>query len=166
MEIRKEFMGKVRTDYMVGVEVEKTPAFSLITLFVQGYKSTNEIISICKERHIHHVYLGANRSYNDLHDWNSLIIVLLEAKLLVTLDYPISYHKDLTISLSSDIWSNGSFIPMATIDMANINLSKNLIVKFDEPNLTNDGVWCVHVDTITSKYNFTSWDEYKNDESI
>lgn len=166
MEIRKEFMGKLRTDFMIGREVEKTPAYSLMTLFVQGFKSSNEIISLCREKNIHHVYLGANRSYNDINDWNSLINVLLEAKLLVTLDYPVKYHKDLTISLSSDIWNNGSFIPLATVDMIDISKSKNQTVKFDDPDLKNNGVWCLHVDKITSEHSFTSWNEYKNDENI
>ena len=166
MEVRSEFMGKIRTDFMIGTEVEKTPAYSLVTLFVQGFKSADEIISMCKNKNIYHVYLGANRSYNNIHDWDSLIAVLLERNLLVTLDYPAIHHNDLLISLSYNIWQNGSFIPMATVDITNISFSKNLTIKFDDPTLVNPGVWCLHTDKIIKDHNFTSWDEYKNDETI
>jgi hypothetical protein len=162
-EIRKTFRGKVRTDFMIGMEIEKTPAFNLTTLFVQGYKSYEEIYSISKENDIEHVYLGANRSYEPGHDWNALISALLN-EFVVTLDYRNEFH---TPRLTKDVWSHEKFIPMITIDVSNLcGLSKNLTLKIDDTEFVSPGIWCVNYKDVADSKKFTAWDEYSSDAII
>jgi hypothetical protein len=162
-EIRKTFRGKIRTDFMIGSEIEKTPAFNLRTLFVQGFKSFEEISSIGKENNVEHIYLGANRSYEPNHDWNELISKLL-SEFVVTLDYKNEYHSPI---LTEDIWRNEKFIPMITIDVSNLcGLSKNLTLKIDDTEFKSPGIWCVNYQDVADSKKFTAWDEYSSDAII
>lgn len=165
--IRETFRGKRRTDFMVGSEIEKTPAFSMRTLFVQGYKSFEEIREVCLEHNIEHVYLGANRSFAIGHNWEFLIAELIQAGFIVTLDYLTEYHPYLVVTLSTKIWNNDKFIPMITIDISNLcGLSKNLTLKIDDTDFTSPGIWCVNYKDVANPDKFTSWDEYSSDEII
>ena len=126
--IRTEFFGNIRTDYMTGVEVEHTAAYGLKTLFVQGYKHYNEIIEIANRENINHIYLGANRSFDINHDWTTIIEKLLNLNFIVTIDYPVVYHGRL--NLSNEIVNSKKFISIMTIDIPNVlNSGKNLILK-------------------------------------
>jgi len=163
-EIRKTFRGKVRTDFMIGSEIEKTPAFNLRTLFVQGYKSYEDIYSVSKENNVEHVYLGANRSFTPAYDWNRLILRLLAEGLVVTLDYKNEYH---TPALSDDVWKHDKFIPMITIDVSNLcGLNKNLTLKIDDTEFKSPGIWCLNYKDVADSKKFTAWDEYSSDEII
>ena len=163
-EIRKTFRGKVRTDFMIGSEIEKTPAFALKTLFVQGFKSFKEIDTICNDNFVEHVYLGANRSYSPEHDWETLILNILDTGRVVTLDYKNTYR---TPVLSKAIWDHDNFIPMITIDVSNLcGLSKNLTLKIDDTEFKSPGVWCLNYTDVANSTKFTAWDEYSSDEII
>ena len=61
--------------YFTGVEIEKTPAYGMQTLFVVGVRPLEEITDIVTQRRCDHVYLGANQSFDgkDINDWDKMI---------------------------------------------------------------------------------------------
>lgn len=165
-ELRKEFMGKERTDYMVGIEVEKTLAYKKKTLFVQGFKSADEIKDKCPTD-IDHIYLCANRSFSPDFDWDTVISSLLDGNFYVTMDYPVAYHKRVMSDLSSKVWKHKNFIPMVTVDIVDLcGLSENLTVKVDDLEFVSKGVWCLNYKDIAQTSKFTEWNEYADDETI
>jgi hypothetical protein len=166
-EIRKEFMGKERTTYMTGYEVEKTLAYGQNTLFVQTYQSAEDIHNQAVSYSIKHIYLGANRSFRPTHLWNTLIRELLALGYIVTLDYPVVYHSSMLTILNTDVWNNEKFIPMITVDITDINRAgKNIIVKIDDPTSINPGVWCLSKKELLNPAKYTAWSEYADDENI
>ena len=60
------------------------------TLFVVGCLPLEEVLKKAKEKHVQHIYLGANHSRSK-EDWDDLVIGLLDAQYLVTLDYDVKY---------------------------------------------------------------------------
>jgi len=165
MEIRKEFFGNIRTDFMVGNEVEHTPAYGAKTLFVQGFKTFEEIYNKIIDNNIEHIYLGANRTFSINHDWNSLITDLLDTGFKVSLDYPIQYHN--LIPLSDRVLNSLCFIPIITVDIANVKeYQPNLTLKIDDPTAINEGVWCFNTKELVEHGKFTAWAEYANDKKL
>ena len=72
--------------FFTGVEVEHTPAFGKMTLFVTGIQPVEEIQDWLddfaayedKSKHIEHIFFGANHSFNpqnnlDWQRWESMI---------------------------------------------------------------------------------------------
>ena len=166
-QIRTEFLGNIRTDFMVGTEVEKTPAYGKLTLFVQGYKTYEEILNKSLAQNINHIYLGANRSFTTGPGWSLLIAELLDNGFFVTLDYVVAYHKQMMHDLPLDIWQHKNFIPMITVDISNLcGLSQNLTVKIDDIDFVSKGVWCLNQSEIADSDKFTSWDQYADDKII
>ena len=58
-----------------GVEVEKTPAFGMKTLFVTGIQDYNEVMEYYNKLECEHIFFGANHSYNpknadEFEDWD------------------------------------------------------------------------------------------------
>ena len=49
--------------FFTGVEVEKTPAFGMKTLFVTGIQTFNEIMKFYYREGCEHIFFGANHSY-------------------------------------------------------------------------------------------------------
>lgn len=168
-EIRDTFQGVARTDCMLAIEVEQTPAFNLLTLFVQAEKPAQYIIDCAKRHNATHVYLGANRSFGTiLQDWNSLILTLLDNDLKVTLDYNVVVHEWVVNHLTPSVWEHDNFIPLITVDIPYLNkLSNNLTVKFDDnATCTNNGVWCWNHSELVDPAKFTGWAEYTGDVSV
>jgi hypothetical protein len=165
--IRAEFNGNLRSDYMIGIEVEKTVALYQETLFVQGLKNADIIKNTATGNNIKHIYLGANRSFNINHDWDALISSLLDSGFLVTLDYNVICHSAVMKLLSSKIWKCNNFIPMISVDVTNMcGLNDNLVIKIDDPNLVSKGVWCWNQAALARPAKFTSWEEYSGDRII
>ena len=50
--------------FFTGVEVEKTPAFGMKTLFVTDIQDYNEIMKHYTDEQCEHIFFGANHSYN------------------------------------------------------------------------------------------------------
>ena len=62
--------------FFTGVEVEKTPAFGMKTLFVTGIQDFNEVMKFYKEEQCEHIFFGANHSYQpviseEFEDWDT-----------------------------------------------------------------------------------------------
>ena len=51
--------------FFTGVEVEKTPAFGMKTLFVTGIQSFHDIMEFYNREGCEHIFFGANHSYLD-----------------------------------------------------------------------------------------------------
>ena len=81
-----------------GVEIEKTPAFGMKTLFVVGVMSTDAIIEMAKMNDCTHIYFGANQSFPQLatddadqwRPWERMIDQCLDAGYWCTLDFDVS----------------------------------------------------------------------------
>jgi len=50
--------------FFTGVEVEKTPAFGMKTLFVTGVQSCHDIMEFYNREGCEHIFFGANHSFN------------------------------------------------------------------------------------------------------
>ena len=60
--MNRDYDEGVRDDvaHFTGYEVEKTLAFDMDTLFVVGCLLLEEVLKKAKEKHVQHIYLGAN----------------------------------------------------------------------------------------------------------
>lgn len=150
--------------FFIGGEQEHSPAFSKKTLFVVGYRQVREILATAQQNNIHHIYLGANRSFDVDKGWNEMVEALLDENYYVTLDYPVEYHVQMKQLLSKGVWQSRLFIPMLSVELPHLATSNpNLTVKFDDRNATGEGVWCWNQHEIMDSNKFTSWDEYGDD---
>tara|TARA_R110001592_G_scaffold337050_1_gene622995 strand:- start:143 stop:652 length:510 start_codon:yes stop_codon:yes gene_type:complete len=156
--------------YFVGTEVEQTPQFGARTLFVVGVQPVAEIAKRADERNIEHIYLGTSQSFHpenigDWNMWNKMICGLIAKEYKVTLDFKVEYIEDVAQS-----WNQfGNFIPMISVVMPNIrDLNYNTTIKIDDKTWghSNPGVWCHSLHEMTKRDNFTSWDDYPEDERI
>ena len=93
--------------YFTGVEVEKTPAYGMKTLFVVGLQDPEDVMYYAAEENCKHIFFGANHSYdpkdaNEYIAWDNMIQVLLKEGYLCSLDIPISIaeHNFSSTSLS------------------------------------------------------------------
>lgn len=160
-------MDRITTRFFTGIEIERSPAYSLQTLFVVGAQPINEIIDLANEHDVEHIYLGANNSYSNEIDYNETIPDLIANGFVVTLDYPITAHDHLLANLYESIWSNENFIAMLSCKVSQIKRIPNLTIKIDDQfNGTNNGVWCFSPDEVLSAANFTAWEEYEADIKI
>ena len=156
--------------YFVGTEVEQTPQFGSRTLFVVGVQPVAEIAKRADERNIEHIYLGTSQSFHpenvgDWNMWNKMICGLIAKEYKVTLDFKVEYIEDVAQS-----WNQfHNFIPMISVVMPNIReLNYNTTIKIDDKTwgYSNPGVWCHSLHEMTKRDNFTSWDDYPEDERI
>ena len=162
--------------FFVGTEVEHTPAYGHNTLFVVGLQGTKEILDILNnQKHITHVYFGANMSFpssirtNDAvfwDPWDKMIQRCLDAGYLCTLDIDIACVEGL---LESGLTENHNFIPMISVKLPYINqLGYNATLKLDDKDFraTNPGVWCHSLHTLQKRSVFTDWSKYTKDEPL
>ena len=154
--------------FFIGDEVEKTPAYRQTTLFVVGVQDIGEILKYAKEGCATHIYLGANKSFNQDEQWRVLVDELLHRGFWVTLDYPLRVHNFVMRLLNQEM-RHSKFIPMISVEIPNIEgYSYNTMIKIDDVSLdySNPGVWCHSLHNLMSRETFTPWDLYKNDEVI
>ena len=156
--------------YFTGVEIEKTPAYGLQTLFVVGVRPLEEITDIVTQRRCDHVYLGANQSFDgmDIEDWDQMTKGLLRLGLKVTLDFDSCYCQILFKWLAS-LNEFDNFIPQISLKIPNLTkYNNNATIKIDDIDFraSNDGVWCHRLDTLKTLETFTDWSQYTKDEII
>lgn len=168
--------------FFTGIEIEKTPAFGMLTLFVVGVHNPEEILKIVKEshsyidtaKHIKHIYFGANQSFktegvNDIAGWTpweKMIKGCLEADLWCTLDFDVTETEGL---LESPLVEYRRFIPQISVKLPYIRqLGYNATLKIDDKDFaaTNPGVWCHNLQDLLRRDRFTDWDQYGKDEII
>ena len=156
--------------YFTGVEIEKTPAYGMQTLFVVGVRPLEEITDIDTQRKCDHVYLGANQSFDgkDINDWDKMIGGLLRLGLKVTLDFDSKFCQSKEKWLAS-LSQFDNFIPQISLKIPNLTkYNNNATIKIDDTDFraTNDGVWCHSLHTLKTQETFTDWAQYTKDEII
>jgi len=184
--MKRDYTSGVATDitFFTGVEIEKTPAFGMQTLFVVGVHDPYTILEIVgnsramldKTKHITHIYFGANQSFktkgvNDTETWRpweDMIYVCLDSEydLWCTLDFDITEVEGL---LESGLTEKRQFIPQISVKLPYLQqLGYNATIKIDDKDFkaTNPGVWCHNLHDLLGRDKFTSWDQYGKDEII
>ena len=160
--------------FFTGVEIEKTPAFGMQTLFVVGVQSAPSILEIAGENFCKHIYFGANQSFPKIKvddariwkQWETMIMQCLEAGYWCTLDLDVAQVEGL---LEGPLVEHRRFIPQISVKIPYLTLlGYNATIKLDDKDFdaTNPGVWCHNLHSLTSRESFTNWDEYGKDEII
>lgn len=160
--------------FFVGTEVEHTPAYGEVTLFVVGVQPVEEILKHAYDQLVTHIYFGANQSFPKLEindasgwkEWEDMIDDCLAAGFLCTLDIDVNCAEGL---LESVLVERHNFIPMISIKLPYIQqLGYNATIKLDDKDFkaTNPGVWCHSLHTLKNRANFTDWSKYTTDKII
>jgi len=166
--------GSVR--FFIGHEVEHTPAYGMKTLFVVGHSSHETICKMAKENDCHHIYLGANMSFDpgnwnggdhgESDAWDQMIKGCIRSGLMVTLDFDIRHCEWVHECCYSE---HNNFIPQISIKLPYIGrFNYNATLKIDDRdfNATNPGVWCHHLHGLQDRKVFTPWTKYTKDTPI
>ena len=160
--------------FFTGVEIEKTPAYQMQTLFVVDVQRPEEIIVLAKEKDCKHIYFGANQSFPKIKcddariwkQWEFMIQQCLDAEFWCTLDLDISCIEGL---LEGPLIEYRRFIPQLSVKIPYLTqLGYNATIKLDDKDFdaTNPGVWCHRLRDLTTTDTFTDWDQYGKDEII
>ncbi len=157
--------------YFTGFEVEKTPVYGKLTLFVVGCRPLKEVLAQAEKEQVEHIYLGANHSFRfnpiDENDewicWEQLAEGLLKKDYWVTLDFDVRYAQGVMEMVTCE---QHKFIPMISVKLPYIQqLPYHTHVKLDDKDFkaTNPGVWVHRLHNLKTPKTFTDWDRYKND---
>ena len=157
--------------FFTGVEVEKTPAYGMKTLFVTGTHPCDVIQKHYEEEQCEHIFFGANHSFEPLNQeewtsWERMIKAFLTAGKLCSLDIPINYAEEF---LESGLTEYENFIPQLRVPVPYVKLwNYNTMLKIDDKDFkaTNPGVWCHSLHELQDRKVFTDWTKYTQDEVI
>ena len=162
--------------FFTGVEVEKTPAYGLKTLFVTGIHEPHEIQKHYDEHQCEHIFFGANHSFNPginfpsnadkWTPWENMIKAFLTAGKLCSLDIPITLAEAF---LESGLTEYENFIPQLRIPLPYAKLwNYNTMLKIDDKDFkaSNPGVWCHSLHDLMDREKFTDWSKYGLDKVI
>ena len=155
--------------FFTGTEVEHTPAFGKLTLFVTGIHTVEEIAANLQG--CEHIFFGANMSFNpqspeEWDQWQNMIQFFLEKDYLCSLDVPLSAVEDFN---DGGLNEYDNFIPQISVRIPYIKLwNYNTMIKIDDKdfNATNPGVWTHSLHDLKDRSKFTEWSKYKNDKII
>jgi hypothetical protein len=162
--------------FFTGIEVEKTPAFGMKTLFVTGLQDSDTISHFYNEEDCKHIFFGANHSFNPGVDfpkdadaweaWEDMIMYFLDGGVLCSLDLPLSHAEAL---LESRMIECENFIPQIRIPLPYIKqYNYNTMLKIDDKDFkaTNPGVWCHSLHDLMDRETFTDWSKYGLDKIL
>lgn len=156
--------------FFTGIEVEKTPAHGMRTLFVVGVHDPDKISEMAYVNDCKHVFVGANHSYDPTsskpEDWDGMIVPLLDKGLLVTLDFDVRFAETV---LESSYGEYDNFIPQISVKIPYIKqFNYNTMLKIDDKDFkwSNPGVWCHRLHDLMDKDIFTDWREYGKDNPL
>lgn len=161
------------TNFFTGIEVERTPAHGMETLFIIGVQPFSEITPRLTKP-VQHIYFGANMSFPKIDvnnggewaKWENMIYHYLEMGYWCTLDVDISCVEGLC---ESGLCEHQNFIPMISAKLPYISqLGYNATLKLDDKDFkaTNPGVWCHSLHTLQNRENFTHWSKYDGDHTL
>ena len=160
--------------FFTGVEIEKTPAFGMKTLFVVGVQDFSAIHVLATANQCNHIYFGANQSFPQLatddgdswRPWERMIDQCLEEGYWCTLDFDVSVVQGV---LEMPVIGHRRFIPQISVKIPYLQqLGYNATLKIDDIDFeaSNPGVWCHRLRDLTTTDTFTDWDQYGKDEII
>lgn len=160
--------------FFTGIEIERTPAHGMKTLFVVGVHNAHDIIEMAQFNDCKHIYFGANQSFpilatddaDNWRPWERMIDQCLDADYWCTLDFDVSVVQGV---LEMPVIGNRRFIPQISVKLPYLQqLGYNATLKIDDTdfNYSNPGVWCHSLHSLTSRETFTDWDQYGKDEII
>jgi hypothetical protein len=159
--------------FFTGVEIERTPAYGMQTLFVTGIQPVEAIKGVLANQEIQHIFFGANHSFNPVFNdyegwkaWEDMITYFLDAGFWCSLDIPLTAVEEFNDGGLNDY---NQFIPQIRVPIPYIKLwNYNTMLKVDDKDFkaTNPGVWCHNLHDLLDRNKFTSWDQYGNDEII
>jgi len=174
-----ERAGHENTKFFSGIEVERTPAFGRRTLFVVDVQPVQEIQDWIvdfasyedQSRHFEHIFFGANHSFHpttpaEWDAWQNMIEPFLRDGHLCSLDIPITHVEEFN---DGPLCDYRNFIPQIRVSVPYTKLwNYNTMLKIDDKDFdaTNPGVWCHSLHTLMSRDSFTSWDDYRKDETL
>ena len=176
--MKRDYEDGVQTDikYFVGVEVEKTPAYGMRTLFVTGVQSELEILRYFTDEECDHIFFGANHSFKPgvdfpkdadaWEEWEDMICYFLDKDIMCSLDLPLNHAEAL---LESRMIENDFFIPQIRIPLPYIKqYNYNTMIKLDDKDFkaTNPGVWCHSLHDLMDRNKFTDWTKYGLDKVL
>ena len=174
--MKRDYTDGVKEDitYFTGIEIERTPAYGMMTLFVVGIQRSEEIIALAKEKQCRHIYFGANQSFPKIDSddarvwkqWEVMIQSCLDADYWCTLDFDAACVEGL---LEGPMVEYRRFIPQISVKLPYLTLlGYNATLKIDDKDFdaTNPGVWCHRLRDLTTTESFTDWDQYGKDEII
>jgi len=157
--------------FFTGVEVEKTPAYGLKTLFVTGIQPIEKINFHYQKEKCQHIFFGANhsfapKSFDDWNDWENMLEYFLVEGYLCSLDIDIKYAEEF---LEGGSIEHHNFIPQIRVPLPYTKQwNYNTMIKIDDKDFraSNPGVWCHRLHDLMDPKVYTSWDKYKNDEVL
>ena len=158
--------------FFTGVEVEKTPAHGMQTLFVTGLNDPSIIRDHAQD--VKHIFFGANHSFNPnqskssaydyYSEWEKMIQPFLDDGYWCSLDIPLDAAEEF---LEGPLVEDEKFIPQIRVPIPYIKQwNYNTMLKIDDKDFeaTNPGVWCHSLHDLMDRSKFTVWDDYKNDK--
>ena len=157
--------------FFTGVEVEKTSAFGLKTLFVVGLQSVEEITGWYNTEDCKHIFFGANHSFwadnhIEFEKWEGMILEFLQNDYLCSLDIPLSNVETFNDTPFNEY---DNFIPQIRVPIPYAKLwNYNTMIKIDDKdfNATNPGVWCHSLHNLMDRDKFTDWGKYSLDKVL
>ena len=158
--------------FFTGVEVEKTPAFNIKTLFVTDVQNYNEIMKHYTNEQCEHIFFGANHSYNpvtsdNFEDWDLMIRAFTDQGILCSLDIPSTIN--LEWFLDGGLVESDYFIPQLRVVVPYIKQwGYNAMIKIDDKDFkaSNPGVWCHSLHDLMDREKFTDWSKYSLDKPL
>ena len=158
--------------FFTGVEVEKTPAFGMKTLFVTGIQDYNEIMKFYETEQCEHIFFGANHSYqpitsDDFEDWDLMIRAFTDKDILCSLDIPSDIN--LEWFLDGGLTEVDNFIPQLRVVVPYVaQWNYNTMIKIDDKDFktSNPGVWCHSLHDLMDRNKFTNWSKYGLDKVL
>ena len=162
--------GHENTNFFVGKEVERTPAYGMQTLFVVDVQPVDQIEVMLTSLNCEHIFFGANHSFDpgidDWADWESMISYFLKKDILCTLDIPVALAEAF---LESVLIEYNNFIPQIRIPLPYIKQwNYNTMIKLDDRDFkaTNPGVWCHRLHDLMTTDSYTDWRDYRGDTKL